>query len=44
MPLGAHSASTRAKKGDLHAELNGLLFTAFLFASIHPNADEYDVG
>ena len=30
--------------GDLHAELNGLLFTAFLFASIHPNADDYDVG
>ena len=29
---------------DLHAELNGLLFTAFLFANIHPNADDYDVG
>ena len=29
---------------NLHAELNGLLFTAFLFANIHPNADDYDVG
>ena len=29
---------------DLHAELNGLLLTAFLFANIHPNADDYDVG
>ena len=29
---------------DLHADLNGLLFTAFLFANIHPNADDYDVG
>ena len=30
--------------GDLHADLNGLLFTAFLFANIHPDADDYDVG
>ena len=29
---------------DLHADLNGLLFTAFLFANIHPNADDCDVG
>ena len=29
---------------NLHAEPNGLLFTAFLLASIHPNADDYDVG
>ena len=29
---------------NVHAELDGLLFTAFLFANIHPNADDYDVG
>ena len=29
---------------NLHAELNGLLFTAFLFANMHPNADDYDAG
>ena len=29
---------------NLHADLNGLLFTAFLLASIHPDADDCDVG
>ena len=35
---------TLESASNLHAELNGLLFTAFLFASMHPNADDYDVG
>ena len=29
---------------DLHADLNCPLFTAFLFANIHPNANDHDVG
>lgn len=28
----------------LHAELNGLLFTAYLLASVHPNADDFDIS
>ena len=27
-----------------HADLNGLLFTAYLLASVHPNSDDFDIG
>ena len=26
-----------------HADLNGLLFIAYLLASIHPNSDDFDI-
>ena len=26
-----------------HADLNGLLFTAYLLASVHPNSDDFDI-
>ena len=28
----------------VHADLNGLLFTAYLLASVHPNSDDFDIG
>ena len=28
----------------VHADLNGLLFTAHLLASVHPNSDDFDIG
>ena len=43
VPAGVQ-AQMAEPASDLHADLNGLLFTAFLFANIHPNADDYDVG
>ena len=27
----------------VHADLNGLLFAAYLLASIHPNSDDFDI-
>ena len=27
----------------VHADLNGLLFVAYLLASIHPNSDDFDI-
>lgn len=28
----------------LHAELIGLFYTAYLLASVHPNADDFDIS
>ena len=28
----------------VHADLNGLLFTTYLLASVHPNSDDFDIG
>ena len=28
----------------LHADLYGLLFTAYLLASVHPNSDDFDIS
>ena len=27
----------------VHADLNGLLFSAYLLASVHPNSDDFDI-
>ena len=28
----------------VHADLNGLLFAAYLLASVHPNSDDFDIS
>ena len=40
----AGSAAHGTSAATVHADLNGLLFTTYLLASVHPNSDDFDTG